>query len=118
MSALRDHSILLHIIRYCDQIEETMELFGRDYDTFLSSNTYRNACCMCLLQIGELTNAFTEEFRTTHTGVPWKQIRGFRNIVAHAYGTVEPEIVWEIITDDILKLKKYCRELVESEDEN
>ena len=26
MSALRDHSILLHIIRYCDQIEETMEL--------------------------------------------------------------------------------------------
>ncbi len=45
MSALRDHSILLHIIRCCDQIEETMELFGRDYDTFLSSNTYRNACC-------------------------------------------------------------------------
>lgn len=27
MSALRDHSILLHIIRYCDQIEETMIRF-------------------------------------------------------------------------------------------
>lgn len=24
MSALRDHSILLHIIRYCDQIERAM----------------------------------------------------------------------------------------------
>ena len=115
MSVLRDHSILMHIIRYCDQIEETMELFGNEYNTFLSNNTYRNACCMCLLQIGELTNAFTNEFLASHTGVPWKQIRGFRNIVAHAYGIVEPEIVWEIITDDIYRLKEYCNKILETE---
>lgn len=53
-----------------------------------------------LLQIGELTNSLSEEFLTTHPEIPWKQIRGFRNIIAHAYGTVEPSIVWEIITSE------------------
>ncbi len=115
MSTMRDRSVLQHIIRYCDQIEEAEGLFGKEYEVFLSNNTYRNACCMCLLQIGELTNAFTEEFLSSHAGVPWKQIRGFRNIVAHAYGTVEPAIVWEIITDDIGKLKDYCGKILNEE---
>ena len=64
---------------------------------------------MCLLQIGELSNSLSEEFRTTHMAIPWKQIRGFRNIIAHAYGTVEPSIVWEIITTELSELKEYCK---------
>lgn len=75
---------------------------------FAVNNTYRNACCLCLLQIGELTFSLTDDFKASHPGVPWKQIRGFRNIVAHAYGTVEPAIVWDIIMNDLPVLKSYC----------
>lgn len=109
MNGNRDKNILSHIVKYCEQIEETTALFGADYDTFCANNTFRNACCMCLLQIGELSNSLSEDFRAAHAAIPWKQIRGFRNIIAHAYGTVEPQIVWEIITTELSRLKDYCQ---------
>lgn len=104
----RDRSALQYMIDYCQQIQETVSLFGQDYEIFTANRTYRNACSLCILQIGELTNTLTEDFRAKYTGVPWKSIKGMRNIVAHAYGTVDPEVVWEIIIDDIPLLEKYC----------
>nr|WP_325239241.1 HepT-like ribonuclease domain-containing protein [uncultured Oscillibacter sp.] len=32
-------------------------------------------------------------------------MKAMRNIVAHSYGTVDPETTWEIICDDIPRLK-------------
>ena len=109
MNGKRDISILTHIIQYCNQIDEAVSLFGNDYQTFISSNTYRNACCLCLLQIGELVGTLSEDFTATHADIPWKQIKGFRNIVAHAYGTIEPAVVWDILSHDISELKHYCK---------
>lgn len=115
MNVNRDKNVLDHIEQYCDQIGETVALFGSDYNVFSSNNTYRNACCMCLLQIGELTNVLSDDFKDTHPDIPWKQIKGFRNIVAHAYGTIEAPIVWDIVTTDIPELKDYCRKCLEEQ---
>ncbi len=109
MNENRDKSILAHIIQYCNQINEAIEIFGNDYGIFFSSNTYRNACCLCLLQIGELVGTLSDSFSAAHTEIPWKQIKGFRNIVAHAYGTIEPAVVWDIISNDLPSLKNYCQ---------
>ena len=57
----------------------------------------------------------TDEFRAQHPAVPWWQIKAMRNIVAHSYGTVDPETTWEIITDDIPILKKYCETIIASQ---
>ena len=108
----RNVSILEHIIDYCDQIEETIQRFGNSYDIFSSDAIYRNAAALCVLQIGELAGKLTDEFRLSHPGAPWRQIRGIRNIVAHSYGTVDPEITWEILTEDIPKLKAYCCHII------
>lgn len=109
----RDASILTHIVSYCEQIEETMRRFGYDYDVFASDAIYRNAVALCILQIGELVGKLTDSFRAQHPAVPWRQIKAMRNIVAHSYGTVDSQITWEIITDDIPKLKEYCCKVLE-----
>ena len=57
----------------------------------------------------------TDEFREQHPAVPWRQIKAMRNIVAHSYGTVDPEITWEIITDEIPRLKAYCEQIIATE---
>ncbi len=117
MNKNRDEHILRHILRYCGQIRETMDLFGKDYEIFAGSHTYRNACCLCLLQIGELTYSLTDGFKDSHPGVPWKQIRGFRNIVAHSYGTIEPAVVWDILANDLATLESYCQTCVKEFEE-
>lgn len=48
-------------------------------------------------------------FLNAHKQIPWRQIKGFRNIVAHAYGTIEPAVVWDIISNDLSSLKDYCQ---------
>lgn len=101
----RDLSILQHIVSYCEQIEQTVEHFGNDEKIFAENRIYRNAAALCILQIGELVGKLTEEFRRQHPAVPWRQIKAMRNIVAHSYGSVDPETTWEIMSDDIPVLK-------------
>lgn len=111
----RNVDILEHIISYCDQIEQTVVRFGNSYDTFYMDAIYRNAAALCILQIGELVGKLTEDFRSSHDAIPWRKIKAMRNIVAHSYGTVDPEITWEIIQDDIPALKTYCLQVLADE---
>ena len=111
----RNISILEHIVSYCQQIEQTVERFGNDAEIFQSDPIYRNAAALCILQIGELVGKLTDEFRAQHPAIPWRQIKAMRNIVAHSYGTVDPETTWEIVTDDIPTLKKYCETIIQSQ---
>ena len=67
---------------------------------------------LCILQIGELVGKLTEDFRAAHPGVPWRQIKAMRNIVAHSYGTIDPEVTWEVMTEDIPALKSYCSNIL------
>ena len=110
----RNASILGHIISYCDQIQQTVERFGDDYALFESDSIYRNAAALCILQIGELVGKLTDDFREQHPAVPWRQIKAMRNIVAHSYGSVDPETTWEIITSDIPDFKRYCQVILEN----
>ena len=108
----RDISILQHIVSYCDQIRITMERFGADEQVFYADPIYRNAVALCILQIGELVGRLSEEFRSSHPDIPWRQIKAMRNIVAHSYGSINAEVTWEIITADIPVLEQYCRQIL------
>lgn len=109
----RDSRILGHIVSYCLQIEETTQRFGDSMEIFRTDAIYRNAAALCILQIGELVGNLSEDFRAQHPSVPWRQIKAMRNVVAHKYGTIDPDTTWEIIKDDIPALKKYCRSILE-----
>ncbi|MBE5949031.1 MAG: DUF86 domain-containing protein [Lachnospiraceae bacterium] len=108
MQVNRDADVLKHIIGYCEEIEGTVERFGEDYDIFSTDNVYQNAVALCVLQIGELTTHFTEEFKNVYNEMPWNQIKALRNIVAHNYGKIDKEILWETVINDIPELKEYC----------
>lgn len=114
MKPERDISILEHIVSYCEQIEQTVERFGDDYNVFMQDAIYRNAAALCILQIGELVGKLTDEFRETHDTIPWRKIKAMRNIVAHSYGSVDSEITWEIIKEDIPELKGYCTAVIQN----
>lgn len=48
--------------------------------------------------------------------MPWIQIKALRNLVAHNYGKIDDESLWETITGDIPKLKDYCSNIIEQFD--
>jgi len=105
----RDRDIIEHILRYCEQIETAHADFDQSRQRFDGSTTYQNAICMCILQIGELVGRLSDEFKETNTDIPWRKIRGMRNYVAHEYGSIDLDVVWQVATVSILDIKNFCR---------
>ena len=113
--ANRDQSVLQHIKSHCDDIEAFIQRFGRDFGIFTSDKAYFNAVSMGILQIGELAGSLSEEYRDKTSGtIPWSNIKGMRNIVAHDYGSVDEELLWETATEDIPVLLEFCNSELEA----
>ena len=110
-----DRQRIQHIRDYCEEIRKTIERYGDGFAVFDQDADYQRSIAFSILQIGELVGKLTDEFREQHPAVPWRQIKAMRNIVAHSYGTVDPEITWEIITDEIPQLKAYCEQIIAAE---
>ena len=112
----RDLQILKKIQSYCDQIEAAHNEYHYDYDVFCSNPTYRNAIALCLLQIGELVRHLSEGFIQAHTNIPWRAIRGMRKGVAHEYGNIDIETLWETAEANIIELRKFCVSQTQSQE--
>ncbi|MBQ3076581.1 MAG: DUF86 domain-containing protein [Clostridia bacterium] len=104
----RDRQLLGNIAKYCREIEHAHSEYGGNYQVFCSNPTYRNAVAMCLMQIGELAGRLSDEFRAANTGIPWRAIRGMRNVVAHEYGGLDIEMLWETAGTDTQELLAFC----------
>ena len=115
-SRMRDLDILNHIIKYCDEVEEAVEHFGKDKDAFIENVVYKNAVGMPIQTIGELTKHFSEEFISSNITIPWKEIRGMRNYFAHKYWDMDVEAIWKTVIEDIPNLKKACMEILQTLD--
>ena len=112
----RNADVLRRIISYCNDISEAIQRFGNDYTVFTQDSVYKNATALCVLQIGELTTHLSEDFKNTYTGIPWTQIKALRNVVAHSYGKIDDESLWETIISDIPKLQDYCSRIIQQLD--
>ncbi len=70
--------------------------------------------CFNIMQIGELAKNFEPAFIENYNAVPWKQIKGMRDKVAHGYGTIDLDRVWFTATNDIKPLLNYCKNIVDN----
>ena len=63
---------------------------------FLANSEKQDAVIRRLEIIGEATAHLTETTRQAIPELPFRKMRGTRNIVAHDYANVEMKIVWEV----------------------
>ena len=106
----RDRNIISHMLKYCDEVETAHDDFSHSKEKFMNSSTYRNAVTMPILQIGELANHLSEEFKQQHKQIPWNEMRGIRNLMAHQYHSVDFEIIWDTSRADIPALIEFCKD--------
>jgi len=65
---------------------------------FLSDKQKQDAVIRRIEIIGEATAHLTDETRKVIPKLPFRKMRGMRNIVAHDYANVDLKIVWEVAT--------------------
>ena len=84
----------------------------RDVDDFLCSSEgmiLLDATCMLLIAIGEslknLDKVTEGKLLPTYPSIPWKQVKGMRDIISHHYFDVDPAQVLWIVTNELSPLK-------------
>lgn len=76
-------------------------IHGFSKDTFLVDRRTQNAVVMSLIVLGEASTKVMErypDFVLGHATVPWRQMRGMRNRIAHGYFEVDFDMVWDTVT--------------------
>ena len=99
----RNDSIRLKMLAEIADIEAFTR--GRAADDLTDDKMWQKAVVMSLINIGELSKAFSEDYLAARPQIPWKAIRGFRNIAAHQYGILDFADVYKTVTEDIPALK-------------
>jgi len=78
---------------------------GFNHDSFLEDRRTIDAVVRNLEIIGEAARQLPEEFVARFPEVPWRLLAGLRNRIVHDYFGLDLEIVWQIISQDLLPLK-------------
>ncbi|MBQ8973088.1 MAG: DUF86 domain-containing protein [Clostridia bacterium] len=73
---------------------------------------FQDACCMCVIQIGELVGELSDEAKALNPAIPWRIIKDTRNFYVHAYGAIDLSSVWETLINDIPPLKTVCESML------
>lgn len=108
----RDKVILQKIVGYCRRIADNLERYTHDFSAFEEDHLFQDACCMCVVQIGELVGQLSEETKGKNTAIPWRAIKDTRNFYVHAYGAIDIPSVWDTLNEDIPALKQACEALL------
>jgi len=104
---------------YCEDILESInDIFdytrGDNFHKFLNSKKTQDAVVRRLEIIGEAGKRIPHDIKTKNPQIPWKDIMGMRDIIAHDYDTVNLEKIWDVIENDLSPLEKQIRLILES----
>ena len=100
------------ILKSCVKI--TTYTHEMTYEDFLEDERTYEAVLLNLQIIGESVKNISDEVRNRSPEIEWRKIAGLRDMIAHAYFQIEPEIVWDIIQTKIQPLREAVLELAES----
>lgn len=96
---------IVKINRFCKAVKK---------DDFMRNELLMDAVVRNLEIIGEASSKLTDPFKKKHREIEWRKIIGMRNRIIHAYDTVDFEIVWDVVQEDLPVLKKKLKRIVSS----
>jgi len=112
----KDDSVYLHhILMAVERIEEYSE--GVSLQEFLVTGIIQDGVVRQLEIIGEASRNLSAELVQSHPEVPWSEIIGLRNRIAHAYYNIDQGVVWDIVQEDLPSLRRDVTRILEEVEE-
>jgi len=98
------HTAFELIVSFLDGVEK--EAFDRS--ALIQSGVVRQ-----IEIIGEAAKRLSDELRLQYTDIPWKQMAGMRDVLIHAYDSIDPDEVWNAATRDLPDICAKIRKIIE-----
>lgn len=87
-------------------------LHGISLEQFESELTVMRATERCIEIIGEAARRVSKTAQLSHIDIPWSDLIGQRNILAHEYGQIDYELLFKTATEDVPQLIEILERLV------
>lgn len=93
---------LVRLRHMLDSSMEAVELIRGKSRADLDTNRVISLALVRLLEIvGEAANKVTIATRLQYPNIPWSQIVSLRNRLIHGYDTINLDILWKILSEDL-----------------
>ena len=86
---------MIDITDALQQIQATVQ--SLTFEEFRANREKQAAVSYFLIIMGEATKRLSQELRDNNRGIPWKQMAGMRDVMAHQYDRVDLEVIWDIV---------------------
>jgi uncharacterized protein with HEPN domain len=90
--------------------DATAESFGADW-------AMKRAVQHALLIIAEAAKHIPDNLKKTRPEVPWKSIHGLGNMLRHEYRRIDSDILWSVITENLVDLDRAAEILLAGQPE-
>jgi uncharacterized protein with HEPN domain len=109
----RDLICLRHML---DHAREAVELIQDKFRGDLDSDRLLGLALVRLMEIiGEAANRVSTEYQSSHSAIPWSQIVSLRNRLIHGYDSVDMDILWQILKQDLPRLVRELEKILTAE---
>jgi uncharacterized protein with HEPN domain len=98
------------IIEACAKVRRYIA--GMTYEAFLADERTRDAVMRNIEIVGEAAKGIPDEVAFTVPEIPWRNVRGMRDVLAHGYFGASNEIVWATATTRMDEIEAAARKLL------
>jgi uncharacterized protein with HEPN domain len=103
---------LQDILESCEKIERYTN--GLSFAGFVADDKTFDATLKNLAVIGEAVKRVPPEIRDRAPEIDWRRIAGLRDILAHEYFRVDPEIIWDVVCRKLPELRGQIHALLQN----
>ncbi len=99
----KEYMSIKKMIEYIDKALKYTD--GYTFEEFSNNDEKVNATVFVISQIGELVKNISKETMEKFSNIEWIIIKNLRNKIVHDYDGIKLDFIWDIIVNDITKLK-------------
>ncbi|MBI3788425.1 MAG: DUF86 domain-containing protein [Ignavibacteriales bacterium] len=97
-----------------DHADKAMQFVrGVSFDDFGDNQEKIFAVVKTLEIIGEAARHVPKSMRDKYEAIPWKQVTGMRDRMTHEYFSVDLEVVWRTVHEDLPPLRETAKKMLE-----
>ena len=115
--SMENKDTLVDVLDLIDRLDASVKLYKiQDKEDFLRRDELeQDGLAYKIRVIAETLGKVSQDFKDSHTEIPWKNIKGMRNQLSHNYGQNNYRLIWSTYKEKLPELREQLVAILDDE---